>query len=318
MARERPVLIVDGLNFFIRSFVANPAMSSKGEPAGGIVGFLKGLQWITDDIFPERVIVVWEGGGSARKRGIFSEYKMRRKPEKLNRYYDEIPNTVQNRNWQVSTIVALLRMVPVQQIYVEEVEGDDVIGYICKYKLRDKQKVIVSSDKDFYQLLDDKTRIYSPTSKRYIESSDVLKRFQISSTNFCTAKAICGDPSDNVPGIKGVGFKSLAKRFPELAGEEDVLFSDIVREAADRRTPKGPKIYHRIAEGEELIRRNWKLMYLSTSTMSAAQLKKVDAAFDTFEGRRDKIGLLRRLVKEGLSTFDADRFFFTLSNVLRI
>lgn len=314
---ERPILIVDGLNFFTRHFVANPAMSSKGEPAGGVVGFLNGLKWIVEDVFPEKVVVVWEGGGSARKRGIFSEYKMKRRPEKLNRYYEEIPNTVQNRNWQVAAIVALLRFVPVTQIYVEDVEGDDVIGYICKYKFPDREKVVLSSDKDFYQLLDSNTRIYSPTSKRFVDSDTVKERFEISPQNFCTAKAICGDPSDNVPGVKGVGFKSLAKRFPELLGEEDVSISDIVKEAASRRTPKGPMIYHRIAEGEELIRRNWKLMYLDTSTMSANQIKKVNAAFDTFEPKRDKMGLLRRLVKEGLSTFDADHFFFTFNNILR-
>jgi 5'-3' exonuclease len=318
MTSERPVLIVDGMNLFIRHFVANPSISSKGEPAGGIAGFLKNLQWVMGEVFPSQVIVVWEGGGSSKKRSIFKEYKSHRRPEKLNRFYeDDIPDTVENRNWQISTIISLLREVPVVQLYVENCEADDVIGYLCRYTHRDNDKVILSSDKDFYQLLDEKTRIYSPTSKRFVCESDVLERFNITAANFCTAKAICGDPSDNVPGIKGVGFKSLSKRFPQLSAREDVSVSDIVNEAREKCTPKGPKIYQRIDEGEQIIRRNWKLMHLDTSIMSASQISKVKYSLDTFEPKRNKINLLRKLVKTGLTTFDGDRFFFTFNYVLR-
>lgn len=318
MSDDRPILIVDGLSLFVRHFVANPTMSSKGEPAGGVVGFLKGLQWVMNAVVPSQVIVVWEGGGSARKRKIFSEYKAKRRAQKLNRFYeDDIPNTVENRNWQIKSIVSLLRHVPVAQIYVEDCEADDVIGYLTKYRFSNEQKVILSSDKDFYQLLDEKTRIYSPTSKNFVGMQDVIDRFNIHPRNFCTAKALCGDPSDNVPGIKGVGFKSLAKRFPQLSSREDVSVSDIVKEASERCSVKGPKIYQRIAEGEEIVRRNWKLMYLDTSMISATQVKKVENALDTFEPQRDKISLLRKLVKEGLTTFDGERFFFTFNYVLR-
>lgn len=319
MTNDRPVLIVDGMNLFIRHFVANPSMSIRGEPAGGIIGFLKNLQWVMDTIVPSQVVVVWEGGGSARKRKLFKEYKSHRRPERLNRFYgnDEMPNTVENRNWQVATIVALLRFVPVHQIYVPDCEADDVIGHLSRYQFRDREKVILSSDKDFYQLIDEKTKIYSPTSKKFIDTDDVIERFGIHPTNFCTAKALCGDPSDNIPGLKGVGFKSLAKRFPQLGTEEDVSVSDIVKEAAERLAEKELKIFKRISEGEQIARRNWKLMYLDTAMLSASQIKKIKGAFDTFEPKRDKIGLLRKLVKEGLSTFDGDRFFFTFNFMLK-
>jgi len=264
--------------------------------------------------------VVWESGGSARKRKLFPEYKAHRRPQKLNRYYeDDIPNTVENRNWQVSTIVALLQHVPVCQVYVTDCEADDVIGYICRYKFKGLDKVILSSDKDFYQLLSDDVRVYNPMGKRFVEAPDVLERFGISATNFCTAKALCGDPSDNVPGIKGVGFKTLAKRFPKLAGDDDISTADIVAEATRLRDPKGkgPKIYGRIVDGSDTIERNWKLMYLDTINLSAKQIKKIDHAIDTFQPKRDKMSLMRRLVKEGLSTFDVDRFFTTCARLHR-
>ena len=98
------VLIVDGLNVFMRHFVANPTMSSLGHHAGGVVGFLKNLRLLVDKIEPSEVIVVWEGGGSARRRAIYPEYKEKRKPQKLNRFYgSDIPDSVVNRSDQVST-----------------------------------------------------------------------------------------------------------------------------------------------------------------------------------------------------------------------
>jgi 5'-3' exonuclease len=318
MKKERPILLVDAMNLFVRHFVANPSMSSKGEPAGGLVGFLRNLQNVVSATTPSRVIVIWEGGGSQRKRKIFPDYKSKRRPQKLNRFYDEdIPNTVGNRNWQIETIISTLRHVPVQQIYVDNCEADDVIGYLCKNTFNDVEKVILSSDKDFYQLIDKKTKIYSPTSKKYIQTEDVLERFNIHPNNFCTAKAFCGDPSDNVPGIKSVGFKSLVKRFPQLSNLEDVSVSDIVKEAKEKCTEKSPKILTRIAEGEEVARRNWKLMYLDIGSLSGRQVKKIEHTCNTFEPKWDKIGLLRKLVKSGLTTFDGERFFFTFSFVLK-
>ena len=65
---NRPVLIVDGLNLFMRHFVVNPAMSESGQHIGGFLGFLKGLWHLCDRIGPSKIIVVWESGGSPRRR----------------------------------------------------------------------------------------------------------------------------------------------------------------------------------------------------------------------------------------------------------
>jgi DNA polymerase I len=324
MQSSAPILIVDALNLYTRHFIANPAMVSTGyragEPAGGIVGFLNSLRWLIDTQHPSRVVVVWESGGSARKRKLFKEYKAHRRPQKLNRYYeDDIPDTTENRNWQVATIVSLLRFVGINQVYVQDCEADDVIGYVCKYKFPGRRKVILSSDKDFYQLLNEETRVYNPMGKRYVLPEDVFERFGIKAHNFCTAKALCGDPSDNIPGIKGVGFKTLAKRFPQLASEDDVSVHDIIADAQSRIDPKGkgPKIYQRIVDGEERLLLNWQLMYLDTQNLSAGQVKRIDHAIDNFSPKRDKMSLMRKLVKEGISSFDTDRFFTVCRAYLR-
>jgi len=281
---------------------------------GGIVGFMRSITWIVDTIHTSRVVVVWEAGGSSRKRKLFPGYKERRRPQRLNRYYgDDIPESVENRNWQVATIVSLLEDVGVGQIYVPDCEADDVIGYLARYRFPERQKVILSSDKDFYQLLGDDVRIYNPMGKRFVEASDVLDRFGVTAQNFCTAKALCGDTSDNVPGIKGMGFKTAAKRFTRLGTTEEVSVQDVIDEAAARIDPKGkgPKIYGRIVEGEDVIHRNWKLMFLDTENLSAYQIRKIDNAIDTFTPQRDKMSLVRKVLKGGIGSLDVDRLFLT-------
>jgi DNA polymerase I len=312
------ILICDGMSLFIRHFLANPTVSTKGEFAGGVIGFLGSLATVINLTMPKQVIVVWEGGGSVKKRALFSEYKARKKPQKMNRFHaDDIPTTVDNRNWQVATIVSLLKTVPVLQLYVENCEADDVIGYLCKYKYPQDPKVIISSDRDFYQLLNDRTKIYTPNTKKYVTSSDVVEKFGISPENFCLAKAICGDVSDNIPGVGGVGFKGLAKRFPELAADDTLSIEEIVKRAAERNEEKQLQIYSQIIDNEEIIRRNWKLVLLDTGNLSASQVKKIEDGIDQFAPRRDKMGLLRALVREGLGIFDADRFFVSFNGVMR-
>ena len=207
---EKPVLIIDGLNLFTRHFVVNPTMSQNGHHLGGFVGFLKGIRLLSERCNPDQIVVVWEGGGSSRRRAIFADYKQGRRPQKLNRYYDDIPDTIGNRNRQVALLVEALKHVPVRQMYVTECEADDAIAYMTRYHYRDKKCVIVSSDKDLYQLIDERVTQWSPGQKTYITSEKVKQKFGISVPNFVTARAFTGDPSDGIKGVPHTGFKSLA------------------------------------------------------------------------------------------------------------
>ena len=313
-----PVLIIDALNVFMRHFIANPTMSSLGYHVGGSVGFLKNLKLLVDKTNPADVIVVWEGGGAVRRRSIYPEYKFQRRPQRLNRFYGEgIPDTTGNRTDQVSLTVKLLRHVPVVQIYAADCEADDVIGYLIRHKFSDRQCVIVSSDKDYYQLLSEQVTQWSPGQKKFITPSSVHDKFDISVTNFCTARALIGDSSDNIPGIKGAGFKTLAKRFPELKNDEFVSVDDIINSSYQAALTSKLKIYERINIGSDLIRRNWKLMYLGTMNLAGLQIQKIDGAIDTFQPSCSKISLIRALLKEGLEMFDVDSFYMSINSVMR-
>ena len=95
------------------------------------------------------------------------------------------------------------------------VEADDVIGYVTQYsKFKEHQKVIVSSDKDFFQLCNGNTILYRPIQKTILNEARVTEEYGIHPNNFALARAICGDKSDNIKGIQGAGLPTIAKRFP--------------------------------------------------------------------------------------------------------
>jgi DNA polymerase-1 len=311
------ILLVDALNLFTRHFVANPAMSEHGYHVGGIVGFLNSLRLMNERFSPEKVFIIWESGGSPRRRAILPEYKSNRRPKKLNRYYDdEIPDTVQGRDNQISVIVEILKKTPICQMYVPDCEADDVIGYLARYAYRNEKKIILSSDKDFYQLLGDKVEIYSPTKKRSVTHNNVIEEYSISPENFCLAKSICGDSSDNISGIKGAGFKTIAKRFPHLKSRESTGIEDILKICQERESDKrSPKIYKDLLLNKDTIKRNWRLIYLDTKNLSHSQIKRIGDTIDTFAPRKDKISVMRALIREGIKTLDVDRFFLSFNSI---
>jgi DNA polymerase-1 len=265
---------------------------------------------------PEGVVIVWEGGGSVKKRGLYSDYKMGSKPQKLNRYYDkDIPDTYENRNYQLRTLINILFDVPVCQTYISGAEADDAIGYLSKYLLKEKSKIIVSSDHDFYQLINDKTIIWSPTLKSFVDTKKVIDRFGIHPNNFYLAKSIAGDPSDNIPGIKGVGFKTLSKRFQKLREGSEYILSDLVADAKLQIKPKGPKVYENIVNGQSLIQRNSRLVLLDTNNLSLDHIKKIESDIENFDPVWNNISVHKTLRAESITSIDPQRWNYLLKNL---
>jgi len=315
--QDRPVLIIDFMNMFIRHFKANPSMASTGEPVGGVMGFLGGLGRLCETYNPKKVIVVFESGGSQRKRAISASYKNGRKAPKMNRYYgDDIPTTPENFAMQVLFITRALKCLPVTQVYVSGCEADDVIGYLGRYHFKTSRVILVSSDKDFYQLIDERVQQWSPGQKKLITEQAVIDKFGVSPQNFCSARVFIGDPSDNVSGVKGVGFKNMAKWFPQLGGSEFISHNDVVDSAIELAKTKAAKTIHRIAESRDLALKNWRLIYLDTSQLSGDQIQKVNHQIEN-EGEGNKMQLMRQLIQSGMQKFDIDRHFAAIMSIRR-
>ena len=315
MTKNR-LLIVDGLNLFTRHFAANPAMSENGDHVGGTVGFFNALCRLVEKCKPEGVIVVWEGGGSVRKKGVYADYKKSSKPQNLNRYYeDDIPNTYQNRNFQIKTLIDLLSLSPFCQVYVSEAEADDAIGYLVKYTLKDKNLIIVSSDHDFYQLVSERVIIWSPTLKNFVNTDKIIDRYNIHPNNFCLAKCITGDPSDNIPGVKGVGYKSLAKRFQMFKESAEYTLSDLLADATTLKGESKVKIYPGIIQNKKLIERNLRLIRLDINNLSHDQIKKLETSIGEFKPTWDNLGMHRLLKRNCIENIDLLRYNPILRNL---
>ena len=317
---NKPVIYIDGLNVFMRHFAANPTKSLNGNLCGGIVGFLRNIEHLSAKFNPQKIVVAWEGGGSLRRRNIDPNYKEGRRPVRLNRssYYSDIPDTSENRDNQLKILVEVLYETPVTQIYVGDCEADDVISYLTKTKNVKHKKIIVTSDKDYYQLLDENTKIWSPNKKQLIDKKYVLDKWNVPAHNFCLVRCFAGDVSDGIKGIKGAGIKTMVKRFPELTQQKEMTVSDVINEANKKVNSKCKiKLFDNIINNKLLLQKNWKLMYLDSAMLSADQIKKINYQYDNKESNINKMKLLKIMNREGLNFFNIHTFLIALKSSLR-
>jgi 5'-3' exonuclease len=136
----------------------------------------------------------------------------------------------------------------------------------------------MSADKDFLQLVTDKTYVYSPTKKKIYTPEEVLKEYEVSSVNFINYKILLGDQSDNVPGINGLGPKKLIKLFPELINEHRITLESIIEKSAELIDEN--KLYLSVVERRKQLEINEKLMSLNGDFISPENKQLVKNAFN--------------------------------------
>ena len=209
-------------------------------------------------------------------------------------------------NFQIKTLVDLLDKFPITQIYVEDAEADDAIGYIAKYKLSKQNKIVISSDHDFYQLINKNLIIWSPTLKAFVNSEKVVDRFGVHPNNFCLAKCITGDSSDNIPGIKGISYKTLTKYFPKFSLEEDYLILEFFNDVTDLKKIKKLKVLDRLSctTSQDLIKRNWKLVHLDMQNLVSHQVQKINEKVENPKKTMNNIGAHKLLNESGILNID--------------
>ena len=143
----------------------------------------------------------------------------------------------------------------------------------------------------------------------------MLEKFHVSVSNFCLTRCFCGDASDGIPGIKGAGFRSMAKRFPELANSSEITLSEILQLNHERMQDSKIKLFTEIHKNHDVLERNWKLMNLDTFNLAGTQIQKIESIFNTFEVSKDKISIIRTLLKEGITSFDVNEFYMALNTL---
>lgn len=298
------VIIIDALNMFLRSYVISPHLNKKGWPVGGTIGFLKSLQKVARDFDAEEIIVAWDGhDGSARRRSMNKDYKGGRKPVRFNRRMVELPPEKEkaNKGFQQVRLMEYLNEMPVIQLVADFTEADDVIALVINHpRYNGWKKTIISSDKDFFQLCREDVQIYRPIQKKIVTKQSIIDDFKIHPNNFALARAIEGDKSDNLPGIKGAGLKTIAKRFPYLIRKDEYEVADIIRDCAMK--GKKLKIHENIQGNEKLIKDNYAIMQLQYPNIRPMNREIIKNAINDFEPYFDKIKFSQMLLEDdGLS-----------------
>lgn len=253
-------LLVDGSNLLELSSLGDKTVSSNGSVVGGIFQLLLQLKILLKKGNFRYVYVFWDGVNSGQLRYHYnSDYKRNRdknfNEEGLSDYMKEVnkkisdmysyfkkkqdPKKIDERRkqkdlfyWQRDVVMEMLDELFVRQCIYDETEADDLIGYYVSHKKPNERIVICSNDRDLTQLISDDVIIYVQSLKTFINKHNHKDIMGYDYRNVVLKKVICGDDSDNIKGIKGVGEKTLFTNIPEFKTEK-VTLDEVIQRARE-------------------------------------------------------------------------------------
>ena len=246
-------LLVDGFNLAYRCFHALPELnSSKGFPTGALHGWVKSLWKLIDQEKPDATLVFFDLGESADRVALLKEYKAQRKP---------MPDPLR---LQIEPIKQLTRAMGLAGIEQDGVESDDLLAAeAVKLAEQGHEVLIVSSDKDFAQIVNDRIKIMLPPPSanpklgwRLLDAAGVQEKFGVPPSQIAHYLALVGDTSDNIPGLDGVGPKTAAKWLLECGGSVEC----VLEKAAELKPERFREL---VTANAERLRLNLKLTTLN-------------------------------------------------------
>jgi 5'-3' exonuclease len=269
-------MVFDGLNTFIRAFGATPSTNEDGDHIGGITGFLFSIGKAIRDFKPSRCVIVFDGrGGSARRKKIYGDYKGNRANKTRLRRHDHqnfatIEDEQEAMRYQFSRLVSYLDNLPVTFLSIDGIEADDTIAYIAQmYENISKKVTIVSTDRDFYQLISPTLQVWSPIKKKMYDVDTLIEEFGVHPNNYVVYRTFTGDNSDNIPGVDGFGPKTILKTFPELADAKEFTLEDLQNKCNDKILLKEGKSFQKVLDSYDIIDKNYRLMNIKLLNIPA-------------------------------------------------
>ena len=255
-------LLVDGFNLAYRCFFALPELTrADGFPTGALHGWVKSLWKLADQEKPDATLVFFDLGGSQDRLALHPEYKAQRA---------EMPDALRQ---QIEPIKSLTRAMGLVGIEQDGVESDDLLAsQAVAFAGAGHEVTIVSSDKDFAQIVGEKIKIMLPPPSanpklgwRLLDAAGVAEKFGVPPAQIADYLALVGDTSDNIPGIAGVGPKTAAKWLAEFGSLEGVI--------AHAAEVKPDRFRAAVAADAEKLRKNLKLTTLNLSLPTVAAEK---------------------------------------------
>jgi DNA polymerase-1 len=255
------LLLVDAYSNVFRAFYALPSLSSsRGVPTGATLGFLTMLQKVLRDERPDYVGVVWDGAGPNRRTALFPAYKAHR---------EGMPDDLRTQVPWIRRAVDAFGLVSLE---LPGEEADDVIATIVRRALAEPtlEVEIVSIDRDLMQLVSDRVTLLDTMRERRFGPKEVEERFGVPPERVLDLRALVGDSSDNIPGVKGIGEKSAAALLREHGDLDDLLAN------ASRVTHKRQR--EALTTGADAARLSRELSRLRTDLPVAVELRAMRPA----------------------------------------
>jgi len=201
--------LIDGSGYIFRAYYALPPLSRKsdGLPTGAVSGFCSMLFKLLEDSRsddsihkPTHFAVIFDSAKKNFRNDIYSEYKANRTetPEDLIPQFDYIRKAV--------------KAFSLPSIELINYEADDLLATYSKKIVAAGAKVtVISSDKDLMQLVSEKIRLYDPMKNKVLGEKEVFEKFGVKPNQVIDVQSLAGDPSDNIPGVPGIGVKTAAE-----------------------------------------------------------------------------------------------------------
>lgn len=255
-------LLVDGFNLIYRCYFAMPELTrADGFPTGALHGWVKSLWKLADQEKPEAILVFFDLDGAQDRLALHPDYKAHR---------EEMPEALQKQIEPVKLLTRAMGLVGIEQ---SGVESDDLLAaQAVAFAHAGHEVLIVSSDKDFAQIVGEKIKMMLPPPTanpklgwRLLDAPGVTEKFGVPPAQIAEYLALVGDTSDNIPGINGVGPKTAAKWLAEWGSLEA-----IIAHAAEL---KPERFREAVAAEAEKLRRNLKLTTLNLSLPTVAAEK---------------------------------------------
>jgi DNA polymerase-1 len=210
---KKNFVIIDGYGFVFRAFFSLKDLKTpEGLPIGAVYGFINMVLKLYSSLKIDYIILVFDSGKKSFRSDIYPEYKANRSaaPDDL------IP--------QFSIIREATSALNIKFIEIDGFEADDLIGaYAKKASEEDFFVTVVTSDKDLMQLVkDESVQVYDPIKNKSIKEADVFERYGVKPLQIVDYLAICGDASDNIPGVAGIGEKGAVELLSKFETLEEI------------------------------------------------------------------------------------------------
>ena len=205
------IVLVDGNSLVYRSFFAIPRLTNReGTPTNAVYGFTTVLRKILAEEAPAHVAVVFDAGGTNFRHRLYSQYKANRPP------------TPDDLAVQMPLTREVCEVLGLPMLEIRDVEADDVIGTLAaRAEAEGFEVFIVSSDKDFLQLVSDRVTVISPGKEDRYDPAGVVEKFGVPPEKVTDVLGLVGDSVDNVPGVPGIGMKGAVSLIKEWGSLED-------------------------------------------------------------------------------------------------